>query len=234
MATKPSKRREALLKAVDTTKTYSVDEAMGTLKNLKSAKFDETVEVALNLNVDPRHADQMIRGSVVLPNGTGKTVRVAVFAKDAKADEAKAAGADVVGSTDLIESIKAGVINFDIVISTPDMMGVLGQVARILGPKGLMPNPKTGTVTMDVAKAVENAKGGQVNFRVDKKGNIHAGIGKVSFSEADIRENLVTFVRAINKAKPASAKGKYITNGALSLTMSPSITLNTSELMDLR
>ena len=234
MATKPSKRREALLKVVDTTKTYSVDEAMGTLKNLKSAKFDETVEVALNLNVDPRHADQMIRGSVVLPNGTGKTVRVAVFAKDAKADEAKAAGADVVGSTDLIESIKAGVINFDIVISTPDMMGVLGQVARILGPKGLMPNPKTGTVTMDVAKAVENAKGGQVNFRVDKKGNIHAGIGKVSFSEADIRENLVTFVRAINKAKPASAKGKYITNGALSLTMSPSITLNTSELMDLR
>ena len=234
MATKPSKRREALLKVVDTTKTYSVDEAMGTLKNLKSAKFDETVEVALNLNVDPRHADQMIRGSVVLPNGTGKTVRVAVFAKDAKADEAKAAGADVVGSTDLIESIKAGVINFDIVISTPDMMGVLGQVARILGPKGLMPNPKTGTVTMDVAKAVENAKGGQVNFRVDKKGNIHAGIGKVSFSEADIRENLVTFVRAINKAKPASAKGKYITNGALSLTMSPSITLNTSELMDLK
>jgi large subunit ribosomal protein L1 len=234
MATKPSKRREALLKAVDTTKTYSVDEAMGTLKNLKSAKFDETVEVALNLNVDPRHADQMIRGSVVLPNGTGKTVRVAVFAKDAKADEAKAAGADIVGSTDLIESIKAGVINFDIVISTPDMMGVLGQVARILGPKGLMPNPKTGTVTMDVAKAVENAKGGQVNFRVDKKGNIHAGIGKVSFSEDHIRENLVTFVRAINKAKPASAKGKYITNGALSLTMSPSITLSTSELMDLK
>ena len=234
MATKPSKRREALLKAVDTTKTYSVDEAMGTLKNLKSAKFDETVEVALNLNVDPRHADQMIRGSVVLPNGTGKTVRVAVFAKDAKVDEAKAAGADIVGSTDLIESIKAGVINFDIVISTPDMMGVLGQVARILGPKGLMPNPKTGTVTMDVAKAVENAKGGQVNFRVDKKGNIHAGIGKVSFSEDHIRENLVTFVRAINKAKPASAKGKYITNGALSLTMSPSITLSTSELMDLK
>jgi large subunit ribosomal protein L1 len=234
MAKKPSKRKEALLKVVDTAKTYSVDEAMDTLKNLKSAKFDETVEVALNLNVDPRHADQMIRGSVVLPNGTGKTVRVAVFAKDTKADEAKAAGADVVGSTDLIESIKAGVINFDIVISTPDMMGVLGQVARILGPKGLMPNPKTGTVTMDVAKAVENAKGGQVNFRVDKKGNIHAGIGKVSFSDDKIKENLITFVRAINKAKPASAKGKYITNGALSLTMSPSITLSTTELMDLK
>lgn len=234
MAKKPSKRREALLKAVDTTKTYSVDEAMATLKNLKSAKFDETVEVALNLNVDPRHADQMIRGSVVLPNGTGKTVRVAVFAKDAKADEAKAAGADLVGSTDLIESIQAGNIDFDIVISTPDMMGVLGKVARILGPKGLMPNPKTGTVTMDVAKAVENAKGGQVNFRVDKKGNIHAGIGKVSFSEDQIKENFVTLVRAINKAKPASAKGRYITNGAISLTMSPSITVNTAELMDMK
>ncbi len=214
MAKKPSKRREALLKKVDTTKIYSVDEAMATLKDLKSAKFDETVEVALNLNVDPRHADQMIRGSVVLPNGTGKTVRVAVFAKDAKADEAKAAGADVVGSTDLIESIQAGNIDFDIVISTPDMMGVLGKVARILGPKGLMPNPKTGTVTMDVAKAVENAKGGQVNFRVDKKGNIHAGIGKVSFSEDAIKENFITLVKTINKAKPASAKGRYITNGS--------------------
>ena len=234
MAKKPSKRREALLKIVDATKTYSVDEAMATLKNLKSAKFDETVEVALNLNVDPRHADQMVRGSVVLPNGTGKTVRVAVFAKDAKADEAKAAGADLVGSTDLIESIQAGNIDFDIVISTPDMMGVLGKVARILGPKGLMPNPKTGTVTMDVAKAVENAKGGQVNFRVDKKGNIHAGIGKVSFSEEKIKENFVTLVETINKAKPASAKGKYITNGAISLTMSPSITLDTAELMDIK
>ncbi len=234
MAKKPSKRREALLKIVDVTKTYSVDEAMATLKNLKSAKFDETVEVALNLNVDPRHADQMVRGSVVLPNGTGKTVRVAVFAKDAKADEAKAAGADLVGSTDLIESIQAGNIDFDIVISTPDMMGVLGKVARILGPKGLMPNPKTGTVTMDVAKAVENAKGGQVNFRVDKKGNIHAGIGKISFSEDQIKENFVTLLETINKAKPASAKGRFITNGAISLTMSPSITLDTTELMDIK
>jgi len=234
MAKKPSKRREALLKIVDVTKTYSVDEAMATLKNLKSAKFDETVEVALNLNVDPRHADQMVRGSVVLPNGTGKTVRVAVFAKDAKADEAKAAGADLVGSTDLIESIQAGKIDFDIVISTPDMMGVLGKVARILGPKGLMPNPKTGTVTMDVAKAVENAKGGQVNFRVDKKGNIHAGIGKVSFSDDAIKENFVTLLETVNKAKPATAKGRYITNAAISLTMSPAITLNTTELMDIK
>ena len=234
MAKKPSKRREALLKLVDATKTYGVDEAMTTLKTLKSAKFDETVEVALNLNVDPRHADQMIRGSVVLPHGTGKTVRVAVFAKDAKADEAKAAGADIVGSTELIESIQAGNIDFDTVISTPDMMGVLGKVARILGPKGLMPNPKTGTVTMDVAKAVEDAKGGQVNFRVDKKGNIHAGIGKISFSEDQIKENFVTLIQTINKAKPASAKGRFITNGAISLTMSPSITLNTSELMDIK
>jgi large subunit ribosomal protein L1 len=207
---------------------------MATLKELKSAKFDETVEVALNLNVDPRHADQMVRGSVVLPHGTGKTVRVAVFAKDAKADEAKAAGADLVGAADLIEDIQAGKINFDIVISTPDMMGVLGKVARILGPKGLMPNPKTGTVTMDVAKAVENAKGGQVNFRVDKKGNIHAGIGKISFDTQKIRENFNTFVEAINKAKPASAKGRYITNAALSLTMSPAVTLDASEVMDIK
>ncbi len=234
MAKKVSKRREALLKKVDTTKEYSVDEAMKTLKDLKSAKFDETVEVALNLNVDPRHADQMVRGSVVLPHGTGKKVRVAVFAKDAKADEARAAGADLVGAADLIEDITAGKIDFDIVISTPDMMGVLGKVARILGPKGLMPNPKTGTVTMDVAKAVENAKGGQVNFRVDKKGNIHAGIGKISFSEDAIKENFVTLIETINKAKPASAKGRYISNGAISLTMSPSITLDTTELMDIK
>jgi len=234
MAKKPSKRREALLKKVDAEKEYSVDESMKILKEFKSAKFDETVEVALKLNVDPRHADQMIRGSVVLPNGTGKKVRVAVFAKDAKADEAKAAGADLVGAADLIEEIQAGKLDFDIVISTPDMMGVLGKVARILGPKGLMPNPKTGTVTMDVAKAVENAKGGQVNFRVDKKGNIHAGIGKVSFSEEAIKENFITLLEKINRAKPASAKGRFISNGAVSLTMSPSITLDTTELMDIK
>jgi len=234
MAKKPSKRREALLKIVDATKEYSVDEAMVTLKNLKSAKFDETVEIALNLNVDPRHADQMVRGSVVLPHGTGKKVRVAVFAKDAKADEAKAAGADIVGAADLIEDIQAGKIDFDIVISTPDMMGVLGKVARILGPKGLMPNPKTGTVTMDVTKAVENAKGGQVNFRVDKKGNIHAGIGKISFDADKIKENFVTLMEVVNKAKPSSAKGRYIATAAISLTMSPSIHLDTSEVMDIK
>jgi len=169
MAKKETKRAEALKSKIDKTKIYNIEEAVELLGDLKSAKFDETVEIALNLNVDPRHADQMIRGSVVLPNGTGKNVRVAVFAKDVKADEAKAAGADIVGSDDLIEQIQAGNINFDMVISTPDMMGVLGKVARVLGPKGLMPNPKTGTVTMDVTTAVRNAKNGQVNFRVDKK-----------------------------------------------------------------
>jgi len=231
---KTTKRREALLAKVDKTKEYSVEEAMTILPDLKSAKFDETVEIALNLNVDPRHADQMIRGSVVLPHGTGKTVRVAVFAKDAKADEAKAAGADIVGSDDLIEQIQSGVINFDTVIATPDMMGVIGKVARVLGPKGLMPNPKTGTVTMDVATAVKNAKGGQVNFRVDKKGNIHAGIGKISFKADQIKENFIKFIAVINRAKPSTAKGRYITNAAISLTMSPSVKLNTLELLEIK
>ncbi len=234
MAKKETKRAEALKSKIDKTKIYNIEEAVELLGDLKSAKFDETVEIALNLNVDPRHADQMIRGSVVLPNGTGKNVRVAVFAKDVKADEAKAAGADIVGSDDLIEQIQAGNINFDMVISTPDMMGVLGKVARVLGPKGLMPNPKTGTVTMDVTTAVRNAKNGQVNFRVDKKGNIHAGIGKVSFDKQKIKENLVAFVETINKAKPAAAKGRYITNAAVSLTMSPSVKLSTQELMDIK
>jgi len=234
MSKKLSKRKQALLEKIDRNKEYSVEEAVKTVKDLKSAKFDETVEVAMNLNVDPRHADQMIRGSVVLPHGTGKTVRVAVFAKGDKVDEAKAAGADLVGSDELIEQIQNGKIDFDIVIATPDMMGVLGKVARILGPKGLMPNPKTGTVTMDVAQAVKNAKGGQVNFRVDKKGNMHAGIGKVSFSEEQLVDNLKTFVEKINRAKPASAKGRYIQNAALSLTMSPSVKLDTNELMEIK
>jgi len=234
MSKKISKRKQALLEKIDKEKIYNIDEAVSTVKDLKSAKFDETVEVALNLNVDPRHADQMIRGSVVLPNGTGKDVKVAVFAKGAKVDEAKAAGADFVDADELISQIQEGNINFDIVIATPDMMGTLGRVARILGPKGLMPNPKTGTVTVDVAQAVKNAKGGQVNFRVDKKGNMHAGIGKVSFDSEKLKENLVAFVEKINKLKPASAKGKYIKNAALSLTMSPSIKLNTTELMDLK
>ncbi len=234
MAKKISKRKQTLLEKIDSTKTYSVEEAVSTVKSLKSAKFDETVEVALNLNVDPRHADQMIRGSVVLPSGTGKTVRVAVFAKGDKVDEAKAAGADLTNADALIEQIQAGNIDFDTVIATPDMMGILGKVARILGPKGLMPNPKTGTVTMDIATAVKNAKGGQVNFRVDKKGNIHAGIGKASFSEEEIKANLIAFLEKINRAKPASAKGRYIKNAAISLTMSPSITMDSSEVMEIK
>ena len=231
---KISKRKQALLAKIDKEKNYSLSEAVATVKDLKSAKFDETVEVALNLNVDPRHADQMIRSSVVLPHGTGKKVTVAVFAKGDKIDEAKAAGADVIGDDEVLAQIQNGEINFDVVIATPDMMGVLGRVARILGPKGMMPNPKTGTVTPNVAEAVKNAKGGQVNFRVDKKGNIHAGIGKVSFDANQIEENLRTLVAKINRLKPASAKGRYIQNGALSLTMSPSVSLDTQELMEVK
>jgi len=234
MAKKVSKRVQQLLEKIDTNKTYTIEEATALVKDLKSAKFDETVELALRLNVDPRHADQMVRGAVVLPHGTGKNVRVAVFAKGAKADEAKEAGADIVGAEDLVEQIQGGNIDFDIVIATPDMMGQVGKIGRILGPKGLMPNPKTGTVTMDVAQAVKNAKGGQVNFRVDKKGNIHAGIGKASFDAEKLAENLKAFVAAINKQKPAAAKGRYIQNGALSLTMSPSVKLDTNQLMDIK
>lgn len=231
---KITKRLKTLQEKVDANKNYSIDEAITTVKTLASAKFDETVEVALSLNVDPRHADQMVRGSVVLPAGTGKKVRVAVVAKDAKADEAKAAGADVVGAEDFIDDIAKGALNFDVLIATPNLMGALGKVARTLGPKGLMPSPKTGTVTMDVAQAVKNAKGGQVNFRVDKQGNIHAGIGKVSFSKEKLNENFQTFVRAINKHKPATAKGRYMKSAAISLTMSPSLSLDVQELLDLK
>ncbi len=234
MAKKISKRTQALLEKVDKNKIYNIDEAIETVKGLKSAKFDETFEIALQLNVDPRHADQMVRGSVVMPNGTGKKVTVAVFAKGDKIDEAKAAGADLVDADELIEQIQKGEINFDTVIATPDMMGILGKVARVLGPKGLMPNPKTGTVTMDVATAVKNAKSGQVNFRVDKKGNIHAGIGKVSFDTDKLKENFMAFVEKINKAKPASAKGRYIKSASLSLTMSPAVKLDTTELMEIK
>lgn len=229
-----SKRYKQLIEKIDITKAYTVEEAAKSIKDLKSAKFDETVEVALNLNVDPRHADQMIRGAVVLPHGTGKVVRVAVFAKGAKADEAKAAGADIVGTDDLVAQIKEGIFNFDVVVAAPDCMGLVGQIGRILGPKGLMPNPKTGTVTPDVATAVKNVKGGQVSFRVDKKGNIHAGIGKVSFSAENIAENLAAFVKSINRLKPATAKGRYIKNAALSLTMSPALKLDVMELLELK
>ncbi|MCD6172202.1 MAG: 50S ribosomal protein L1 [Sulfurimonas sp.] len=229
-----SKRYKSLLEKIDNTKAYTVAEASASMKDLKSAKFDETIEIAMNLNVDPRHADQMVRGAIVLPNGTGKTVRVAVFAKGVKADEAKAAGADIVGTDDLVADIKEGIFNFDVVVAAPDCMGLVGQIGRILGPKGLMPNPKTGTVTPDVATAVKNVKGGQVAFRVDKKGNIHAGIGKASFDIDKIAENITAFVSAINKQKPASAKGRYIKNAALSLTMSPAIKFDLSELADIK
>ncbi len=234
MAKKICKRIQSLQKKIDTNKNYPLEEAISKVKELKSAKFDETVEIALKLNVDPRHADQMVRGSVVLPAGTGKTVRVAVVAKDIQADQAKEAGADIVGSDDLVADIQAGNINFDVLIATPNLMGMIGKVGRILGPKGLMPNPKTGTVTMNVAQAVKNAKGGQVNFRVDKKGNIHAGVGKVSFTEEQLRDNLTAFIKEINKRKPSASKGRYITNGALSLTMSPSVPLDPIELLDIK
>lgn len=229
-----SKRYKQLNEKIDIAKQYTVEEASTTLKELTSAKFDETVEIAMHLGVDPRHADQMVRGAVVLPHGTGKTVRVAVFAKGAKVDEAKAAGADLVGTDELVEMIQAGNIDFDVVVAAPDCMGVVGKIGRILGPKGLMPNPKTGTVTPDIAKAVKNVKGGQVAFRVDKKGNIHAGIGKASFDAAKIAENVIAFVTAINKQKPASAKGRFIKNAALSLTMSPAIKFDINELADIK
>lgn len=231
---KVTKRIKTLLEKVDLKKEYALDEAITTVKGLASAKFDETLEIALCLNVDPRHADQMVRGSVVLPAGTGKKVRVAVIAKDAKADEAKAAGADIVGAEDFIDEIAKGEINFDVLIATPNLMGALGKVARTLGPKGLMPSPKTGTVTMDVAQAVTNAKSGQVNFRVDKQGNIHAGVGKASFSKEQLSDNLQTFIKAINRQKPATSKGRYIKSAALSLTMSPSVSLEVQELLDLK
>jgi large subunit ribosomal protein L1 len=229
-----SKRFKALLEKIDTEKKYSVKDAVSTVKSLASAKFDETIELSLNLNLDPRHADQMIRGSVVLPSGTGKTVKVAVMTKGTKMDEATAAGADIVGNDDLVESIQAGNIDFDVLIATPDCMGLVGKIGRILGPKGLMPNPKVGTVTMDVTKAVSESKGGKVAFRVDKKGNIHAGIGKASFSQNEIEDNLNTFLSTINKLKPSTAKGRYMTNVAISLTMSPSVTIDASEAMDIK
>ncbi len=215
--------------AVDGQKLHGVDEAIGLVKQYATAKFDETVEVALNLGVDPRHADQMVRGVVNLPKGSGKTVRVAVFAKGAKAEEATKAGADVVGAEDLMETIQGGQIDFDRVIATPDMMGVVGRLGKVLGPKGLMPNPKLGTVTMDVTKAVTDAKSGQIEFRVEKAGIIHAGIGKASFSEGDLKENFTAFLDAIVKAKPTGAKGKYVQKIAISSTMGPGVKIDTTE-----
>ena len=226
---KLSKRRQAQIALIDREKFYAVDEAIALVKQNATAKFDETVELALNLGVDPRHADQMVRGVVSLPKGTGKDVRVAVFAKGNKAEEATAAGADIVGAEDLMETIQGGQIDFDRVIATPDMMGVVGRLGKVLGPKGLMPNPKLGTVTPNVAEAVKAAKGGQVEFRVEKAGIIHSGIGKASFSEADLRKNFDAFVDAIVKAKPTGAKGKYVKKVALSSTMGPGVKIDAAE-----
>ncbi len=229
--TKISKKQKAQSGKVEPMKLYHVDDAIGLLKSMASTKFDETLEVAINLGVDPRHADQMVRGVVNLPKGTGKDVRVAVFARGAKADEATAAGAEVVGAEDLMEAIQGGKINFDRVIATPDMMGVVGRLGKVLGPKGLMPNPKLGTVTMDVKKAVTDAKSGQVEFRVEKAGIIHAGIGKASFAAEDLKANFDAFVDAIVKAKPTGAKGKYLQKVALSSTMGPGVKVDVSEIM---
>jgi len=214
---------------VDGEKLHGVDEAIALAKANATSKFDETIEVALNLGVDPRHADQMVRGVVTLPAGTGKTVRVGVFAKGAKADEARAAGADVVGAEDLMETIQGGKIEFDRCIATPDMMGVVGRLGKVLGPKGLMPNPKLGTVTMNVAEAVKAAKGGQVEYRVEKAGIIHSGIGKASFAAEDLRRNFDALVDAVVKAKPSGAKGKYVRKVAVSSTMGPGIKIDVTE-----
>ncbi|MBL9050476.1 MAG: 50S ribosomal protein L1 [Tabrizicola sp.] len=206
----------------------SVEDAVKLVKQAASAKFDETVEIAMNLGVDPRHADQMVRGVVALPNGTGKTVRVAVFARGAKADEAKAAGADIVGAEDLMESIQQGNINFDRCIATPDLMPLVGRLGKILGPRNLMPNPKVGTVTMDVKTAVEGAKGGEVQFKVEKAGVIHAGVGKVSFDEGKLAQNIRAFVDAVSKARPSGAKGTYLKKVSLSSTMGPGVSVDIS------
>ena len=224
------KRYKAAIAGLDRDAEVSVVEAVKTVKKNATAKFDETIEIAMNLNVDPRHADQMVRGVCNLPNGTGRSVRVAVFAKDAEADEARAAGADVVGAEDLAEQIQNGDMPFEKVIATPDMMPLVGRLGKVLGPKGMMPNPKVGTVTMDVAKAVADSKGGAVEFRVEKAGVIHAGVGKASFTEDKLAENVSAFLSAIQKARPSGAKGVFVRKIALSSTMGPSVKIDTAEM----
>jgi large subunit ribosomal protein L1 len=226
---KLTKKAKLLATKIDREKLHGVDEAIALARANATSKFDETIEVAVNLGVDPRHADQMVRGVVTLPKGTGKTVRVGVFAKGAKADEAREAGADVVGAEDLMEIVQGGTINFDRCIATPDMMGVVGRLGKILGPKGMMPNPKLGTVTMNVAEAVKAAKGGQIEYRVEKAGIIHSGIGKASFPAEDLRANFDALVDALVKSKPAGAKGKYVRKVAISSTMGPGIKVDTAE-----
>ncbi|HUG61152.1 MAG TPA: 50S ribosomal protein L1 [Methylomirabilota bacterium] len=227
---KIAKRVAASREGVDRKKLYPVVDAITMVKERASAKFDETVEIAINLGVDPRHADQMVRGVCQLPNGTGRTVRVAVFARGAKADEAKAAGADIVGAEDLVDIVQGGTIDFDRCIATPDMMPLVGRLGKVLGPRGLMPNPKVGTVSVDVAGAVKAAKGGAVEFRVEKAGIIHAGVGKVSFAEDALIENLKAFLDAVQKAKPTGAKGTYLQRVSISSTMGPGVKVELSSL----
>ena len=224
------KRIRSARDGIERIKLYGLDEAIKMVKGKASAKFDETIEVAINLGVDPRHADQMVRGVVNLPNGTGRTVRVAVFARGDKADEAKAAGADIVGAEDLVAEIQAGNINFDRAIATPDMMGLVGRLGKVLGPRGLMPNPRVGTVTPDVTAAVKASKGGAVEFRVEKAGIVDAGVGKVSFDATKIAENIRAFADAVTKAKPSGAKGNYVKRVAISSTMGPGVKIDPSTL----
>ncbi len=225
---KLGKRLKGANEKINRDREYPVAEAVKVLKECASAKFDETIEISMNLGIDPRHADQQVRGVVQLPAGTGKTVRVAVFARGDKADEAKAAGADIVGAEDLAEAIQGGEMNFDRCIATPDMMAIVGRLGKVLGPRGLMPNPRLGTVTPDVATAVQGAKGGEVEFRAEKAGIVHAGIGKASFSEADLAANLLAFVDAISRAKPTGSKGTYIKKVSIASTMSPGLKLDLS------
>ena len=227
---KIGKRTRAIAETVDKTQTYTIADAVKLVKSNARSKFDETVEIAVNLGVDPKYADQMVRGVVNLPAGTGKDIRVAVFAKDAKAEEAKAAGADLVGAEDLMEQIQGGFMDFDRVIATPDMMAIVGRLGKVLGPRGLMPNPKVGTVTPNVAQAVKDAKSGSVEFRVEKAGIIHAGVGKASFSETDIEKNVTAFLDALVKARPSGAKGTFVKKITLSSTMGAGVPVDTAEL----
>jgi large subunit ribosomal protein L1 len=227
---KLAKRVKATREGIDRVKLYPLDEAVKMVKDRANAKFDETIEVAMNLGVDPRHADQMVRGVVALPNGSGRTVRVAVFARGAKAEEAKAAGADVVGAEDLVEKVTGGNIDFDRCIATPDLMPLVGRLGKVLGPRGLMPNPKVGTVTMDVAGAVKGAKGGSIEFRVEKAGIVHAGVGKASFATDKLVENIKAFADAVAKAKPSGAKGTFVHRIAISSTMGPGVKVEPSSI----
>lgn len=226
-----SSRRFAKAKeSVDRSRYYTLEESVASIKKLANAKFDETIEVALNLGVNPKYSDQVVRGTCILPHGTGKTVRVLAFARGDKAEEAREAGADYIGDEETAKKITEGWLEFDVVIASPDMMGVVGKLGRVLGPRGLMPNPKTGTVTPDVAKAVEDAKGGKISFRVDKTGNLHVPVGKASFEEKALRENILSFMEKVIQLKPASTKGKYINNMAVSSTMGPGIRVDVNDI----